>query len=1006
MGVEAESSSEHTSSATPSSFIDRLAQHHARLGTPFSQNPPVLAGHTIHLLPLYEKVTQAGGYKKLQETSGWPTIAQQLGLPPSFPSSSLASLYHRSLESFEQEDHWSRPLTLEEIKARKAELSSTSLPTSSTTTTSSSPSSSSVPNSSFTPSSSSTSSPSTRPSNPSNPSPAPVRPSPSSESSQWSKGTPGSIRYYGDASPSPVPPISLSTRPHPSQLPVRPPPVEMAPAQLLQGGARSRLILALRSRLLNEVDWAYISLVRLSQHHPIFFDTLPGLLDILLKDMQSADAQSTRILFPDPSSPSSSSSSSSSSSPIPAPPAVGEGRIRWEEAKERFLQVAHILRNLSFEDRNRPYLARHPGLIGHIRTLTLLHPHTSSLMELREYGLDTVENLSAHITLTGPTDPLLLTLRHCLLRSEDRADLLVGLRSITRLILQEDNVPALLGPPGATDGDLVGEEDRGMRVTSRILERLAQYLLLPDRDIRAATLDLLFQYTSISPAWSQAVLRDRPLIRTLVSFFSMEEQPTEPERAISWLRQALLRDPKNRTRLADMYYEYQSEFKIPPSSSEDTSASRPSSSSGQGPKASGGDPDPEPLSAADFLKAFEKAWPNAKIEVVPAAPGEAGPKLMGVGVRPDPRRAEHRGRRGLGSTALLSRAPPSQAMDQHAPGLGGLGPGMHITYCQWEGCRLAHQNAHGLGEHLLAYHVGPGESSYECAWAECGVRLGGGEGAWERMRKHLATHTTNPIPTLAPCLVQKKRKRRRRPLSTTTTTTNTHGEGGTGSAGSGTRAEESSPSGIMMRDDGVRKRFKWYGSGGSRGEEGDEGRDREEDEEDEDEEDEEEYEEEGRRGGRRGGHKEGSMAGRRQGEGKRGGEEGEEEGAEDIGGGLALMATLVLKHALNQMGSTTLDPHSGSYEGGSISTSVNPTGGDLESQGGEGNGGAGKREVSDTEFILDMFKGVEADLVLGLASGTGGMGRAAGDVLAMIWKGERSRKPSGTHRGRSDLSVY
>jgi hypothetical protein len=47
----------------------------------------------------------------------------------------------------------------------------------------------------------------------------------------------------------------------------------------LQGGWQNRLILALRSNLPNEADWAFNKLIKLSFMHFFFVGYLPGLYD-------------------------------------------------------------------------------------------------------------------------------------------------------------------------------------------------------------------------------------------------------------------------------------------------------------------------------------------------------------------------------------------------------------------------------------------------------------------------------------------------------------------------------------------------------------------------------------------------------------------------------------------------------------------------------------------------------------------------------------------------------
>lgn len=284
----------------------------------------------------------------------------------------------------------------------------------------------------------------------------------------------------------------------------------------IEGGHQNRILLALKSELPNEIDWAFSRLIALSfEWNEFSLNMIPGLLNELLSFAQpffdwwsSLDIKGHEELK-DEDIPSFSET----------------------HRMERILQVFHILRNLSFLDHNTIILTEHSGF----RTMLqqgLSMPPSTHLNELRIYCLDTLECLSIHITLRSKFDVYLREL-HRLLQTNDKAVILGCLRALTRLAANEHNEKILC------------------EIDPEIIDRVSQLLLVQDDELIGATLDYLYQFSSFHGDAAVQIAKNFPgnIVSILVQFLSWGSPKTlapavmvdpaqqilhEPYRALHW----------------------------------------------------------------------------------------------------------------------------------------------------------------------------------------------------------------------------------------------------------------------------------------------------------------------------------------------------------------------------------------------------------------------------------------------------------------------------------------
>ena len=141
-------------------------------------------------------------------------------------------------------------------------------------------------------------------------------------------------------------------------------------------------------------------------------------------------------------------------------------------------EAALVLRNMVMMEHNASYLVRRP-LLRDLLVIILTLPDRPVLTELRHYGLDIAEQITKYFALR-PDDPLYMALL-AQLKSEDRGAVVTSLRALSRIALNYDSTP-----------------NRLANVPVAALERITEWLLVDDDELRSACLDFLYQYTAIT----------------------------------------------------------------------------------------------------------------------------------------------------------------------------------------------------------------------------------------------------------------------------------------------------------------------------------------------------------------------------------------------------------------------------------------------------------------------------------------------------------------------------
>lgn len=181
---------------------------------------------------------------------------------------------------------------------------------------------------------------------------------------------------------------------------------------------------------------------------------------------------------------------------------------------QRVLQIASIVRSLSFHDENVQYLAKNTTLLRF-----LLLCANSWVGSLRQSGLDTLGNVSTELIIKDPATCLIT--RHVLstiqsaLVSQDRARVLAALELLNKLAQNELNEDALL-----------------KSLEAKVYADVCALLSLRDIMVLVCTLECVYALTSLGDRASEAVARVPGLIHTLVSLVTVEAQSYGPRACI------------------------------------------------------------------------------------------------------------------------------------------------------------------------------------------------------------------------------------------------------------------------------------------------------------------------------------------------------------------------------------------------------------------------------------------------------------------------------------------
>ncbi|KAJ0172707.1 hypothetical protein K1T71_011846 [Dendrolimus kikuchii] len=181
---------------------------------------------------------------------------------------------------------------------------------------------------------------------------------------------------------------------------------------------------------------------------------------------------------------------------------------------QRVLQIASIVRSLSFHEDNVQYLAKNTTLIRFLLLCANCWVGT-----LRQSGLDTLGNVATELIIKDPATCLIS--RHVLstiqsaLVSPDRARVLAALELLNKLAQNEINEDTLL-----------------KALEAKVYSDVCALLTLRDIMVLVCTLECVYALTSLGDRASEAVARVPGLVHTLVSLVTVEAQSYGPRACI------------------------------------------------------------------------------------------------------------------------------------------------------------------------------------------------------------------------------------------------------------------------------------------------------------------------------------------------------------------------------------------------------------------------------------------------------------------------------------------
>ncbi|KAI9010843.1 hypothetical protein CLU79DRAFT_772916 [Phycomyces nitens] len=425
-------------------FMRRLKEFHEKKGSVL-QPEPVLGGKKLDLYLIYKTVLEAGGYDKVTLNRGWKQVGDPFNFPPTCTNSAyiLKGVFTKNLLGWEEEDFWKRPWNPPKDMLDSRQGAKTSSPLANGNNTKQRDSARQT---------------------------ATAFTQPAYNSTVYNNRQPYNYNTSYPGIPNPYYPIAM----------------------FMDEEFRTRILLALKSSLPNEVDWAFNTLIKFSFASENFsLDFMPVLLDLLLGFADPFFDRHVRFML-------NGYENTEEERQEDAMFSTKED----QELFERVLQVFHILRNFSFLDINVRRLA-HQEKLRQMLLLGITLPPNSQYAELTRHCLDILENIAPQVIVNSPNHPF-LTIISGLLFTNDRALILGAIRWLTRVAVTEINERVL----GVANPSIV--------------DRLAQLLLVDDEELTAATLEYFYQYSGLHGDFSIQLVQLCPgnLIGLLVGFLS------------------------------------------------------------------------------------------------------------------------------------------------------------------------------------------------------------------------------------------------------------------------------------------------------------------------------------------------------------------------------------------------------------------------------------------------------------------------------------------------------
>ncbi|XP_058682159.1 AT-rich interactive domain-containing protein 2-like isoform X2 [Poecile atricapillus] len=442
-------------------FLDELRQFHHSRGSPFKKIP-VVGGKELDLHALYTRVTTLGGFGKVSEKNQWGEIVEEFNFPRSCSNAAFAlkQYYLRYLEKYEKVHHFGE----EDDEVQ-----------------------------------------------PGNPKPQlPIGAIPTSYNYQQHSVSDYLRQSYG---------LSMD---------------------LNSPNDYNKLVLSLLSGLPNEVDFAINVCTLLSNEskHVMQLEKDPKIITLLLANAGVFDDTlgSFSAVFGEEWKEKTDRdfvkfwkdivedievrdliSDRSKSQDIPSEEWIWESlfhpprKLGINDIEgQRVLQIAVILRNLSFEEGNVKLLAANRTCLRFL----LLSAH-SHFISLRQLGLDTLGNIAAELLLDPvdfkTTHLMFHTVTKCLM-SRDRFLKMRGMEILANLCKAEDN------------GVLICEY-----VDQDSYKEIICHLTLPDVLLVISALEVLYMLTEMGEVACSKIAKVEKSIDTLVCLVSMDIQMFGPD---------------------------------------------------------------------------------------------------------------------------------------------------------------------------------------------------------------------------------------------------------------------------------------------------------------------------------------------------------------------------------------------------------------------------------------------------------------------------------------------
>ncbi|ODM90995.1 AT-rich interactive domain-containing protein 2 [Orchesella cincta] len=185
-----------------------------------------------------------------------------------------------------------------------------------------------------------------------------------------------------------------------------------------------------------------------------------------------------------------------------------------DKVGQRICQIAHILRNLSFEQDNASIMAKNATLMRF-----LLVAANCTFGSLPQTSFDIIGNISSYIKLEEPLrDPLssmLLTLVTSGVFSTDRFKILRSLEALRELTKVHGN-----------------ENIIARYIENRVYRRMCDLLTLSDIMLLIYTLECILSMTGLGEAVCDEIVRVQGSVATLVSLVTVEAQSYGPKGCI------------------------------------------------------------------------------------------------------------------------------------------------------------------------------------------------------------------------------------------------------------------------------------------------------------------------------------------------------------------------------------------------------------------------------------------------------------------------------------------